>query len=217
MLGRNIRGKHARLSVGKLKEILCRERGPVFTLLEMKFEMEGSMHTSVFLRLFEQAPRIDFYLELGKTLSQDIESVFLPMQLNLDDAQQVYLKKGTEAFRPGIDQLPGTCMEYYGTDDGLAFVTPQGSVLIACHDVPLVYMGEMRHHAVHLCDGSPENNRRPIYSWVMNNIWETNFKMDLSGFAQYRYTLHLSEETNGEKAMSELTERTFDPAALLIR
>ena len=217
LLGRNIRGKHAQLSVAQLKEIVCRERGPVFTLLEMKFEMEGSMHTSVFLRLFEQAPRIDFYLELGKTLSQDIESVFLPMQLNLDDAQQVYLKKGTEAFRPGIDQLPGTCMEYYGTDDGLAFVTPKGSMLIACHDVPLVYMGEMRHHAVRLCDGKPENNQRPMYSWVMNNIWETNFKMDLSGFAQYRYSLYWSEETNGEQAMKELTERTFDPAALLVK
>ena len=139
------------------------------------------------------------------------------MQLNLDDAQQVYLKKGTEAFRPGIDQLPGTCMEYYGTDDGLAFVTPKGSVLVACHDVPLVTWVKCVITPCACATAARKNNRRPIYSWVMNNIWETNFKMDLSGFAQYRYTLHLSEETNGEKAMSELTERTFDPAALLIR
>ena len=66
-------------------------------------------------------------------------------------------------------------------------------------------------------DGKPENNQRPMYSWVMNNIWETNFKMDLSGFAQYRYSLYWSEETNGEQAMKELTERTFDPAALLVK
>ena len=64
-----------------------------------------------------------------------------------------------------------------------------GGVLIANRDVPLVYMGEMAHHPIRLCDGKPENNRRPVYAWVMNNTWETNFKMDLSGFCEYRFTL----------------------------
>ena len=68
------------------------------------------------------------------------------------------------------------------SDDGLAYVCPQGSALIASYDVPLFYFGEMAHHPIRLCDNREENNRRPVYSWVMNNTWETNFKMDLSGF-----------------------------------
>lgn len=169
-----------------------------------------------FGQLLAQAlPRVDFRLQLGKTLSSEIESVFLPMSLSLDGGQSLCLKKGGEAFRPGVDQLPGTCMEYSMSDDGLAYVCPQGSVLIASYDVPLFYFGEMAHHPIRLCDNREENNRRPVYSWVMNNTWETNFKMDLSGFGEYRYTMWLSGETDPQRAMEELRERCFEPWPLI--
>ncbi|MDD7739600.1 MAG: hypothetical protein PUJ62_05950 [Lachnospiraceae bacterium] len=216
IMGRNIRGKHAVLHTGRLEEIICRERGDVFTILELVYTLPGTMHCSVFLKLYEAIPRIDFRMEVGKTISTDIESVFLPMTLSVDDHQELYLKKGAEAFRPGIDQLPGSCMEYYASDDGLAFVGEKQSILVASRDVPLFYMGEMRHHPILLCDQKEENNRRPIYSWVMNNTWETNFKMDLSGFCEYQYSLWLSGETMPEKAMEELKEKTFDPYPLIV-
>lgn len=215
MLGRNIRGKHAALFTARLEEIVCRTRGAVFTELELRYTLPGTVHCSVFLKFYEGAPRVDFRLELGKTLSADIESVFLPLSLSLEDEQSLYLKKGGEAFRPGVDQIPGTCMEFYMSDDGLAFVGAAGSALIASRDVPLVYMGEMAHHPIRLCDNRPENNGRPVYSWVMNNLWETNFKMDLSGFCSFQYTLWLSDETDPEQAMAELHERTFDPYPLI--
>ena len=74
----------------------------------------------------------------------------------------------------------------------------------------------MKHHPIALCDGKPENNQRPIYSWIMNNMWETNFKMDLSGFSEYCYSLWLSEDTDPEEAMDTLRELCFDPHVLVI-
>ncbi len=215
LIGRNIRGKHAKLYTGQLEEVICKERGDVFTLLELRYTLPGTIHCSVLLKFFEDQPRVDFRLELGKTLSMDLESVFLPLSLSLDDHQELYLKKGGEAFRPGMDQLPGTCMEYYMSDHGLAFVGKDQSALIATRDTPLVYQGEMRHHPILLCNNRPENNSRPIYSWVMNNTWETNFKMDLSGFCEFQYTLWLTGETDPQKAMDELEERSFDPYPMI--
>ena len=101
------------------------------------------------------------------------------------------------------------------SDDGLAYVCPQGSARIASYDVPLFYFGEMAHHPIRMCDNREENNRRPVCSWVMNNTWETNFKMDLSGFGEYRYTLWLSGETDPQRAMEELRERCFEPWPLI--
>ena len=150
-----------------------------------------------------------------KTLSSDIESVFLPLSLHLPDSS-LYIRKGGEAFRPGVDQLPGTCMEYYMSDEGLAYLSPKGSALIAMRDTPLIYMGEMKHHPIRLCDGGERNNHRPVYSWVMNNLWETNFKMDLSGFCEYCYSLWLTDEQDPEQAMDELRERCFDPCVLVV-
>lgn len=213
-LGRNIRGPHVVLTVGKLEEILCQEQGAVFTQLCLRFALPGTVRADVILRLYEAIPRIDFTLALGKTLSTDIESIFLPLSLDFPE-KQVYLRKGTEAFRPGVDQLPGTCMEYSMSDDGIAMLSASGGAIIASRDVPLVYMGEMRHHPIRLCDGAAANNSRPVYSWIMNNTWETNFKMDLSGFGEYRYTLWLTEETNPEKAMELLRNMTFDPYIIM--
>ncbi len=213
IIGRNIRGKHAELFVGRLCEIECVERGKIFTLLRFAFALPGSIHTEVYLKLFEEMPRIDFRLELGKTISSDIESVFLPLSLS---CETLWLRKGAEAYRPGVDQLPGTCMEYSMTDDGLAYVSGDGGALVATRDVPLVYMGQMRHHPIRLCDREPGNNQRPVYSWVMNNTWETNFKMDLSGFCEFQYSLWLTQAAGGEPAMDELRERAFDPYVLIV-
>ena len=92
-------------------------------------------------------------------------------------------------MRPGIDQIPGTCMEFYMSDCGMLYQGKEGSILINTLDTPLLYYGEMEHHAIKLCDGSVEDNKRPVYSWIMNNVWETNFKLDLSGYCEFRYSL----------------------------
>ena len=216
LLGRNIRGKHSRLYAGELEEVTCTERGPVFTQIRLRYSLPGTVRADVYVKLYEDMPRIDFRLELGKTLSTDIESVFMPLSLDLPESALYLCKGGKEAFRPGVDQLPGTCMEFYMSDEGLAYVSPEGSALIAARDTPLFYMGEMRHHPIRLCDNKEENNRRPVYSWIMNNNWETNFKMDLSGFCEYCYSLWLGDETSPEDAMDALRENCFDPCVLVV-
>lgn len=215
IMGRNMRGEHAQLYVGRLEEVIRQERGPVFTVLRLKFTMEGSVHTEVVLKFFNEIPRVDFSLELGKTISSDIESVYLPLDLAFEDSS-LYLRKGTEAFRPGVDQIPGTCMEFYMSDQGLGYVSPQGGAMIAMHDTPLVFIGEMKHHPIRLCEGCEADNHRPVYSWVMNNIWETNFKMDLSGFSEFKYSLWLSNEENPEKMMDQLKEAAYAPHVLIV-
>ena len=215
LLGRNIRGPHAVLTAGRLTEVRCEEHGPVFTRLRLVYALPGTVRADVAVTLYEAVPRIDFALQLGKTLSSDIESVFLPLTLELGGAQALWAEKGSEPYRPGLDQLPGTCMEYTMSDTGIAFVGEGGSALIASRDVPLYYFGEMRAHPIRLCENRPEDNRRPVYSWVMNNCWETNFNLDLSGFAEYRYTLWLSAETDPRRAMAELTARSFDACAVI--
>lgn len=215
IVGRNIRGWHAQLHVGKLEDVICQERGPVFTVLRFQYALPGTVHADVIVKLFAQIPRIDFRLELGKTISSDVESIFLPLGLRLDHSS-LYLRKGTEAFRPGTDQIPGTCMEFYMSDDGLAYTAPEGGAMVAMRDTPLLYLGELKAHPIRLCEGKEEDNCRPVYSWVMNNIWETNFKMDLSGFCEFTYSLWLHEEEDPEKAMDQLRERTYDPYVFIV-
>ena len=112
-------------------------------------------------------------------------------------------------MRPGIDQIPGTCMEYYTVDDGIVYEGKQSSILIQTKDTPLIYMGELKHHPIVLCDNKQANNDRDVYSWIMNNTWETNFKMDLSGFTEFCYSLDLIETQDIKTSFETLKDNGF--------
>lgn len=197
LLGRNIRGQHAEVFQGVMTGVNICDSGPVFIEAEFTFLLEGTRYCSIVLKLYRELPRIDYALRMAKELTDEIESVYLPLSLNIPD-RTAWLKKGEESFRPGVDQIPGTCMEYWMTDEGVVFQQEKGSVFVYTQDVPLVYMGEMRHHSVRLCDNQMINNHRPVYSWVMNNTWETNFKLDLSGYGEFCYRIELNDSNNPE-------------------
>ncbi len=208
LLGRNIRGVHAQQFAGEMTGVRCVDQGPVFTTLEFTFRLEGTRQCFVLLRVYRALPRLDFALRLAKNLSDDIESVYLPLELSLP-LRQAWLRKGAEAFRPGVDQIPGTGMEYWATDEGVAYLNAGQAVQVFTPDTPLVYMGELQHHPIALCDGKEENNRRPVWSWVMNNTWETNFPLDLSGFYEFNYRLDLSDATDAEACLDEMEAKSL--------
>lgn len=87
--------------------------------------------------------------------------------------------------------------------------------MINSFDTPLIYMGQMRHHPILLCDNKEQNNHRPVYSWIMNNTWETNFKMDLSGFGEFRYALELQESSLKEN-LQKLQENDMGVLSFIV-
>lgn len=214
LLGRNIRGLHANQFQGELTDVRILDQGPVFVRTELIFRLEGTYHCSVILKLYRALPRLEFTLRMAKTLSEDIESVYLPLVLRLPDTR-LYIHNGGVPMRPGIDQLPGTNMEYYIADEGILYRGEQESVLINTQDTPLIYMGQLEHHPIVLCDSRQENNGRPVYSWVMNNTWETNFRMDLSGFGEFNYALELTEGKSLQEDLDRLAENDMAPVTFI--
>ena len=160
------------------------------------------------IKLYNTLPKIDFKYKVAKTLSTDIESIFLPLALDLPNTAR-YIDKSDVAFRPGIDQLPGSCMEYYLLDHGVVYEGKEHSVLIEALDAPLIYMGELKHHPIQLCDNKEENNTRDMYSWIMNNTWETNFKMDLSGITEFCYSLNMISTKNVKDSFEKMKDESY--------
>lgn len=215
LLGRNIRGIHAQQFQAKLIDIKFIENGEVFTIVELIFELKGTRHCAMNLKIYNDIPRIDFTLRIAKEISNDVESLYLPLQLSVPNSE-IYLKKGAEAFRPGVDQIPGTNMEYYMSDLGIVYKSTKQNILIYTLDTPLVYMGEMKHHPIQLCDNRVENNNRNIYSWIMNNTWETNFNIDLSGYGEFCYRLELSDKSTVEECFDEMVDKSLGTVNITI-
>ena len=100
-------------------------------------------------------------------------------------------------------------------DQGVLYQRGGEGILINALDTSLLYMGRMEHHPILLCDNREENNHRPVYSWIMNNTWETNFKMDLSGFGEFRYALELREGSL-EENLRGLKENDMGTVAFIV-
>ena len=218
MLGRNIRGVHATQMKAILTAVDILQYDAVYTHMKFTFNMDGVKNCFLHMKMYNDMPRIEFKLGLAKNISEEIESIYMPLSIQRDD-EPVYIRKGGAPFRPGVDQIPGTCMEYWMTDIGVAYFNPkeQNAVLIHTPDTPLIYMGELQHHPILLCDRKMENNLRPVYSWVMNNTWETNFRLDLSGFHEYSYALQLVDATSPEECFANLENIHYGTLSYLLK
>lgn len=188
LFGRNIRGRHSKKYYATLVDIKNFVVGPIFNKCEFVYNLEGCEAISLEVIMYQKEARIDYSLKVSKKLNYEPESLFLPLCLNVKG--ETWLDKGFVPFRPGIDQIPGSCMEYYLTSSAAVLKENETCYAFALLDSPMVYTGEMTHHPIRLCENRKEDNSRPLYSWIMNNNWETNFSIDLSGITEYRYSLN---------------------------
>lgn len=132
---------------------------------ELIFRLEGTYHCSVILKLYRALPRLEFTLRMAKTLSEDIESVYLPLVFEASGYPALYSQRRRSYAVPALISCRVQNMEYYIADEGILYQGEQESVLINTQDTPLIYMGQLEHHPIVLCDSRQENNGRPVYSW----------------------------------------------------
>lgn len=194
-LGRNIRGLHSKKYIAQLDDIKIKDNGKIFKTIELIYKLEGTYFSSVIIRLYNDLPRVDFKYKIAKTFNEGIENILLPLALDLGN-KETFIDKGKVPFKPGVEQIDGTCMEYYLLDTGVLYKGEKSNIAINTLDAPMIYMGNLDHHPIVLCDKKEENNKRNVYSWIMNNIWETNFKMDLSGATEFCYSLTMEDSNN---------------------
>lgn len=192
-MGRNRKAVRTNRHFGELKDVKLLENGRLYARVELKYHLKGTQECSVILTVHKLMPRITADLRLHKDSVREPENLYLELPF-AKVGDTLYMDKSGAVFRPRVDQLPGTCVDFYNLQNGAACIGEKGSVILATRDTPLMSMGTLEAHPIKLMGEGCSNNDL-LYAWVMNNFWETNFKAGLGGFYQFRYTLQLTEET----------------------
>lgn len=191
-MGRNRKGLNVKRSHGRLVNIRKGIKGELFSTVELFFEVEGSNHYSVILTVYSGMPRLDAAIRIQKQSVWEPENMYISLPFNSEKAgfKQIWLDKGGVLVRPWVDQLPGTLTDFYCIQEGLVISSAKMGIAIATPDAPLIQTGSL-NYGRRLLHGHPElEARKPeIYSWILNNIWETNFKASCEGFYEFRYML----------------------------
>ena len=194
-MGRNRKAARTHRCPGVLYDVRVLENGALYTRVELKYRIDGAKECSVILTAFKFCPRLDVDFRIHKQSVWEPENLYLSLPFE----GEVWLDKTAAQMRPRVDQLPGTCIDFYAVQNGLVFRKEESSLIVTTPDVPLVWMGTLRPHPIRLMgEGAP--NADETYSWVMNNFWETNFKASLGGFYQFHYSLELSDTQDVQAA-----------------
>ncbi|WMJ89168.1 hypothetical protein [Anaerocolumna sp. MB42-C2] len=188
-MGRNRKAARTHRSEGKLYDVKVLENGMLYSRSELKYHMDGVQECSLIVTAYKLTPKIDFDFRVHKNSIWEPENLYLALPFT---AQEIFIDKAGAILRPRIDQLPGTCVDFYAVQNGVAFCQEDSSVLITTPDSPLVSYGTLKAHPIKLM-GEGSTNCDEVYSWVMNNFWETNFKASLGGFYQFSYSLNLMQ------------------------
>jgi hypothetical protein len=207
-MGRNRKGMNVQRSVGKLTGVNVITHGELYSIVELIYTVEGMSYFSLFLKFYHFHPRVDVSVRMHKESVWDPENVYiaLPFCTGSSMKDELWVEKAGAILRPGVDQLPGTNIDYYSIQEGLAYISSNNGLLIATPDTPLIQIGPLEHgtRLVHGQQKGDEKNH--LYAWALTNYWETNFKATLGGFYEFRYVVHWGNHIQSPEKAIELCQ-----------
>lgn len=207
-MGRNRKGKHADRSISKIRDVYVKERGEIFTTVVIEGQLEGTKMYAIYLKIYNALPKIEASIRIQKNNEWAPENLYVSLPFSI--GEELFVKKSGNVMRPKVDQLPGTNTEFYLLDTGNMYIdeTNKRGLGVCMHDTPLITLGDLENHPIELFRPSDKSNNENVYSWVMNNFWETNFKVDLSGFYEFKYTVFVSEDISNIQELDKKMDQT---------
>ncbi len=204
IMGRNRKGMNVERSVGVLSSIKEITNGPIYGIVELQYQIKGMSFFSLFIKVYKGLARVDVSVRIHKDSVWDPENVYISLPFTQGENDELWFEKAGALVRPGKDQIPGTCTDFYCIQEGLAFVSPEGGLLIATPDTPLMQTGPLEYGTRLVHGQQTEEDKTDLYAWVLTNYWETNFKATLGGFYEFRYMLQWGAHIDSAEKVVEI-------------
>jgi alpha-mannosidase len=172
--------------------ITVKERGPIVASLVIESRPPGCRSLRREVRMMAGIDRIDIINTLDKKSVREKEGVHFGFPVHVADGV-VRLDEGWEIVRPEIDQLRGSCKDFFTVQRWVDVSNSDHGLTWATVDAPLVEVGSLTdetlaNHGVRVWKErlAPAQN---FYSYALNNYWHTNYKADQEGPVTLRYAI----------------------------
>jgi hypothetical protein len=156
-----------------------------------------SIETSILL--FDHEKKIEFIENLDKTAVTTKEAAYFAFPFAMAQPQFQY-EIQTGVVDPSKDQYAGAGHEWFTVQHWIAAQQDGASAAILPLDAPLVTLGDINRGLW------PEQfGQRPgtIFSYIMNNYWDTNYRAEQGGPFHFRYVF-TSASTTDAASLSRL-------------
>jgi hypothetical protein len=180
------------VKTNRVKEIEIIEPGPLVGRVRIISEAPGCKSLVQEVTVFDGLMKVQIVNILDKSKVREKESVHFAFPITVPGGT-FHLDGGWGVVRPGADQLPGSCMDFFPTGRWADISNTIHGITWTTIESPLVEIGQMTDERV---SGNGYRVWRDsvasgllLYSYVMNNYWHTNYKADQEGTITFRYSL----------------------------
>jgi alpha-mannosidase len=169
------------------------DAGPLVATVRAVSTAPGASRLVREVRLVDGLDHVDLTTIIDKLPIRDAEAVHLAFPFNVPGAE-VRMDMPWSVVRPEIDQIEGACKNFFTVQRWVDMSNADRGITWATVDAPLVQMGAIRTDIGPNLT-SPEawlahiEPSATLFSYVMNNYWETNYKADQGGVAEFRYAI----------------------------
>ncbi len=179
--------------------------------IEVRFIGQGIRSGKARFTLPSHEKALNIEMLLDKEFHTLAEAVYVPFPFAVDNPQ-FHLDLNGVALEPEVEQLPGSCRDWYGVHRWAEVGNQDVSVVLVPIDAPLVQVGGITtsRWAYKL-----DTSRATLVSWALQNHWDTNFKASQGEALLFRYKLTSQPRYDSAAASRFATETTVPP--LIVR
>ncbi|HJT74607.1 MAG TPA: glycoside hydrolase family 38 C-terminal domain-containing protein, partial [Chitinophaga sp.] len=189
-------------------QLHIKENGPLVVSLEATSAAPGAASLSREIRLTAGVDRIEIINTIDKQGITRKEGVHFAFPFNVPGAQVRYsIPWGS--INAEADQLQYANRNWYTAQRWVDVSNKEYGITWSSPDAPLFEIGNYKtagllgglHHSPLWIDFTEQ--RPAIYSWVMNNLWHTNFRHEQSGVTTFRYFMQVHKAYDPLKVNQE--------------
>jgi hypothetical protein len=182
LMGDRFTAKHAAL--------ISRTSDPVAERITMRLTAAGAEWLETTIALPHDVKRIEIENRLAKIATPEKESVYFAFPFASSDADPAYEICGGVTSRRA-PHVPGSAQHMFAVRHWMAMSDDRGTTAWATLEAPLVELGTIALPFAPFPSTLPAGRERPatIYSWALNNIWDTNFPPEQGGEMLFRYAI----------------------------
>ena len=197
----------SQITHGACRALRATAAGSLFCEWELDYELPDVRPCTLIVRCWRDLPQLELSLRFMKHHVLDPDGVYVQFPFVIEDGAW-HLDKPGGPIRPGIDQLPGACCDYYLVQRGAALVGRRSGVAVSTLDAPMVMIGGLRLWTF----ARRIDPTGTLYSWLTNNKWETNFMATTGGCYHFRYVVECGDRFNSAAEAVAACSVNTDPA-----
>ncbi len=173
-------------------QLVERTRNRVYDQLRIRMAADGCSRLETTYRLVRGVRRLEIENRLFKLPSAEKESTYFAFPFALPGPALVVRYETTGGVDgPDLPRVPGSAVHMRAIRNWVVLAGAEASVAWATAEAPLLELGNIHlpYSPFPASIDASQVTPATIFSWVTNNVWDTNFPVQQGGEMAFRYAV----------------------------